>query len=139
MNTDPECLLLSNIQLAEKEDDCRQPVNSSQFDIQLPRLSDTDSLSSATIDMQNMDLPQSTSELKEIDLNNSTVEGESLEHHSISMSNQVPDIDISVIATSIPKPLSKILQEVSIRCKKKDKRTTQLPDIQINIQIHLAL
>ena len=65
-------------------------------------------------------------------MNNSTVEGESLEHHSISMSNQVPDIDISVIATSTPKPLSKILQEVSIRCKKKDKRTTQLPDIQIN-------
>ena len=82
--------------------------------------------------MQNMDLPQSTPELKEIDLNNSTVEGESLEHHSISMSNQVPDIDISVIATSTPKPVSKILQEVSIRCKKKEKRTTQLPDIQIN-------
>ena len=132
MNTDPECLLLSNIQLTEKEDDCRQPVNSSQFDIHLPRLSDTDSLSSATIDMQNMDLPQSTSELKEIDLNNSTVKGESLEQYSISMSNQVPDVDISVIATSTPKLLSKILQEVSIRCKKKDKRTTQLPDIQIN-------
>ena len=132
LNTDPECLLLSNIQLTEKEDDCRQPVNSSQFDIHLPRLSDTDSLSSATIDMQNMDLPQSTSELKEIDLNNSTVEGESLEYHSISVSNQVPSIDISVISTSTPKPLSKILQEVSIRCKKKDKRTTQLPDIQIN-------
>ena len=64
-------------------------------------------------------------------MNNSTVEGESLEHHSIPMSNQVPDIDISVIGTSTPKPLSKILQEVSIRCKKKDKRT-QLPDIQIN-------
>ena len=132
LNTDPECLLLSNIQLTEREDDCRQLVYSSQFDIHLPRLSDTDSLSSATINMQNMDLPQSAPELKEIDLNNSTVEGESLEHHSLSMSNQVPDVDISVIATSIPKSLSKILQEGSIRCKKKDKRTTKLPDIQIN-------
>ena len=67
LNTDPECLLLSNIQLTEKEDDCRQPVNSSQFDIHLPRLSDTDSLSSATIDMQNMHLHQFPPELKEID------------------------------------------------------------------------
>ena len=133
--------MLSNIQLTEKEDDCRQAVNSSQFDIHLPRLSDTDSLSSATIDMQNMDLPQSTSELKEIDLNNSTVEGESLEHHSISISNQVPDIDISVIATSTPKPLSKILQEVSIRCKKKDKKQYNflISKLIHHIQIHLAL
>ena len=66
-----------------------------------------------------IDLPQSTSELKEIDLNNSIVEGESLEHHSVSILNQIPDIDISVFATSTPKPLSKILQEVSIRCKKR--------------------
>ena len=132
MNTDPECLFLSNIQLTEKEDDCRQPVNSSQFDIHLPRLSDTDSLSSAIIDVQNMDLPQSTSELKEICMNNATVECELLEHDSISLPNQIPDIDISVIATSTPKPLSKILQEVSIKCKKKAKRTTQLFDIQIS-------
>ena len=78
-----------------------------------------------------MGLPQSTLELKEIDLNNSTVECESLEHHPISIPkpNQVPDTDTSVIATSTSKPLSKILQEVSIRCKK---TTTQLPTIQIN-------
>ena len=129
----------TNIQLTEKEDDCRQTVNSSQFDIHLPRLSDTDSLTSATIDMQNMGLPQSTLELKEIDLNNSTVEGELLEYHSISTSNQVPDVDISVIATSTPKPLSKILQEVSIRCKKKAKRITQLFDIQINSSLSETL
>ena len=132
LNTDLECLLLSNIQLTEKEDDCRQPVNSSQFNIHLPRLSEADLLSNDTIDVQNMDLPQSTSELKEIDMNDATVECESLEHDSISLPNQIPDIDISVIATSTPKPLSKILQEVSIRCKKKAERTTQLPDIQIN-------
>ena len=65
-------------------------------------------------------------------MNNATVEYGSLEHDSISLPNQIPDIDISVIATSTPKPLSKILQEVSIRCKKKAERTTQLPDIQIN-------
>ena len=56
-----------------------------------------------------MDLPQSTSELKEIDMNNATVECESFEHDSISLPNQIPDIDISVIATFTPKPLSKIL------------------------------
>ena len=39
-------------------------------------------------------------------------------------------INISVTATSIPKPLSILLQEVLIRCKK---RTTQLPTIQINL------
>ena len=89
-------------------------------------------LSNDTIGVQNMDLPQSTSELKEIDINDATVECESLEHDSISLPNRIPDIDISVIATSTPKPLSKILQEVSIRCKKKAERTTQLPDIQIN-------
>ena len=79
-----------------------------------------------------MDLPQSTSELKEIDMNDATVEYESLEHDSISLPNRIPDIDISVIAISTPKPLSKILQEISIRYKKKVERTTQLPDIQIN-------
>ena len=89
-------------------------------------------LSNDTIDVQNMDLRQSTSELKEIDMNDATVECESLEHDSISLPNQIPDIDTSVIATSTPKPLSKILQEVSIRCKKKAERTTQLPDIEIN-------
>ena len=89
-------------------------------------------MSSATIDVQNVDLPQSRSELKEIDMNDATVEYESLEHDSISLPNQIPDIDISVIATSTPKPLSKILPEVSIKCKKKAEITTQLPDIQIN-------
>ena len=84
------------------------------------------------MNVQNMGLPQSTFELKEIDLNNSTVECESLEHHLISTPkpNQVPDTDTSVIATSTSKLLSKILQEVSSRCKK---RTTQLPTIQINL------
>ena len=54
-----------------------------------------------------------------------------LEHHPISIlkPNQVPGIDTSVIATSTSEPLSKILQEVLIRC---NKRTTQLPTIQIN-------
>ena len=132
LNTDPECSLSSRIQLIEEDDVCSQPADSCQLNIHLPGLSDTDSLSSATIDVQNMDLPQSTSELKEIDMNNATVECELLEHDSISLPNQIPDIDISVIATSTPKPLSKILQEVSIRCKKKADRTTQLPDIQIN-------
>ena len=132
LNTDPECFLSSSIQLIEEDDVCSQPADSCQLNIHLPGLNDTDSLSSATIDVQNMDLPQSTSELKEIDMNNATVECELLEHDSISLPNQIPDIDISVIATSTPKPLSKILQEVSIRCKKKAERTTQLPDIQIN-------
>ena len=130
LNTDPECSLSSSIQLIEEDDVCSQPADSCQLNIHLPGLNDTDSLSSATIDMQNMDLPQSTSELKEIYMNNATVECELLEHDSISLPNQIPDI--SVIATSTPKPLSKILQEVSIRCKKKAERTTQLPDIQIN-------
>ena len=120
---------LTSNQLIEKDDDCSQPANSCQLNIHLPRLSEADLLSNDTIDM---DLPQSTSELKEIDMNNAAVKCKSLEHHSISMPNQVPDIDISVIATSTPKPLSKILQEESIRCKKKAKRTTQLFDIQIN-------
>ena len=132
LNTDPECSLSSRIQLMEEDDVCSQPADSCQLNIHLPGLNDTDSLSSATTDVQNMDLPQSTSELKEIDMNNATVECELLEHDSISLPNQIPDIDISVIATSTPKPLSKILQEVSIRCKKKAERTTQLPDIQIN-------
>ena len=132
LNTDPECSLSSSIQLTEEDDVCSQPADSYQLNIHLPGLNDTDSLSSATIDVQNMDLPQSTSELKEIDMNNATVECELLEHDSISLPNQIPDIDISVIATSTPKPLSKILQEVSIRCKKKAERTTQLSDIQIN-------
>ena len=131
-NTDPKCLLLSNIQLIEEDDVCSQPADSCQLNIHLPGLNDTDSLPSATIDVQNVDLPQSTSELKEIDMNNATVECELLEHDSISLPNQIPDIDISVIATPTPKPLSKILQEVSIRCKKKAERTIQLPDIQIN-------
>ena len=130
LNTDPECSLSSSIQLTEEDDVCSQPADSCQLNIHLPGLNDTDSLSSATIDVQNMDLPQSTSELKEIYMNNATVECELLEHDSISLPNQIPDI--SVIATSTPKPLSKILQEVSIRCKKKAERTTQLPDIQIN-------
>ena len=132
LNTDPECSLSSSIQLTEEDDVCSQPADSCQLNIHLPGQNDTDSLSSATIDVQNVDLPQSTSELKEIDMNNATVECELLEHDSISLHNQIPDIDISVIATSTPKPLSKILQEVSIRCKKKAERTTQLPDIQIN-------
>ena len=132
LNTDPECSLSSRIQLIEEDDVCSQPADSCQLNIHLPGINDTDSLSSATIDVQNMDLPQSTSELKEIDMNNATVECELLEHDSISLPNQIPDIDISVIAISTPKPLSKILQEVSIRCKKKAERTTQLPDIQIN-------
>ena len=131
-NIDPKCLLLSNIQLIEKDDVCSQPADSCQLNIHLPGLNDTDSLSSATIDVQNVDLPQSTSELKEIDMNNATVECKLLEHDSVSLPNQIPDLDISVIATSTPKPLSKILQEVSIRCKKKAERATQLPDIQIN-------
>ena len=64
-------------------------------------------------------------------MNNSTIECESFEHQLISITkpNQGPDIDISIIATSTPKLLSKILPEVSIRCKR---RTTQLPTIQIN-------
>ena len=132
LNTDPECSLSSSIQLTEEDDVCSQPADSCQLNIHLPGLNDTDSLSSATIDVQNVDLPQSISELKEIDMNNATVECELLEHDSISLPNQIPDIDISVIATSTPKPLSKILQEVSIRCKKKAERTKQLPDIQIN-------
>ena len=132
LNTDPECSLSSSIQLTEEDDVSSQPADSCQLNIHLPGLNDTDSLSSATIDVQNMDLPQSTSELKEIDMNDAIVEYESLEHDSISLPNQIPDIDISVIAKSTPKPLFKILQEVSIRCKKKAERTTQLPDIQIN-------
>ena len=132
LNTDPECSLSSSIQLTEEDDVCSQPADSCQLNIHLSGLNDTDSLSSATIDVQNMALPQSTSELKEIDMNNATVECELLEHDSISLPNQIPDIDISVTATSTPKPLSKILQEVSIRCKKKAERTTQLSDIQIN-------
>ena len=83
-NIDPKCLLLSNIQLIEKDDDCSQPANSCQLDIHLPTLSETDLLSNDTIDVQNMDLPQSTSELKENDMNHATVEYESLEHDSIS-------------------------------------------------------
>ena len=132
LNADPEYSLSSSIQLTEEDDVCSQPADSCQLNIHLPGLNDTDSLSSATIDVQNMDLPQSTSELKEIDMTNATVECELFEHDSISLPNQIPDIDISVIATSTPKPLSKILQEVSVRCKKKAERTTQLPDIQIN-------
>ena len=132
LNTDLECSLSSRIQLIEEDDVCSQPADSCQLNINLPGLNDTDSLSSTTTDVQNMDLPQSTSELKEIDMNNTTVECELLEHDSISLPNQIPDIDISVIDTSTPKPLSKILQEVSIRCKKKAERTTQLPDIQTN-------
>ena len=132
MNTDPECFLSSSIQLTEKDDVCSQPADSCQLNIHLLRLSEADLLSNNTIDVQNMDLPQSTSELKEIDMNDATVEYESLEHDSISLPNQIPDIDISVIATSTPKPLSKILHEALIRCKKKAERTTQLPDIQIN-------
>ena len=132
LNTDPECSLSSSIQQTEEDDVCSQPADSCQLNIHLPRLSEADLLSNDTIDVQNMDLPQSTSELREIDMNDATVECESLEHYSISLPNQIPDIDISVIATSTPKPLSKILQEVSIRCKKKAERTKQLPDIQIN-------
>ena len=50
-NTDPKCLLLSNIQLIEKDDDCSQPANSCELDIHLPTLSETDLLSSDTIDV----------------------------------------------------------------------------------------
>ena len=80
------------------------------------------------MNVQNMGLLQSTFKLKEIDLNNSIFECESLEHHPISIPkpNQVPDTDTSVIATSTSNLLSKILQEVLIRCKK---RTTHLPTI----------
>ena len=62
---------------------------------------------------QNMGLPQSIFELKEINLNNSTVECESLENHPISVTkrNQVPDIDTSVIAISTSKLLPKILNQ----------------------------
>ena len=84
MNTDPECSLSSSIQLTEEDDVCSQPADSCQLNIQLPGLNDTDSLSSATINVQNMNLSQSTSELKEIDMNDATVECESLEHDSIS-------------------------------------------------------
>ena len=104
--------MFSNIHLIEKDDDCSQPANSCQLDIHLPTLSETDLLSNDTTDVQTMDLPQSTSELKEIDMNDATVEYESLEHDSISLPQ-----------SHYPK---------SIRCKKKAERTTQLPDIQIN-------
>ena len=132
MNTDPECSLSSSIQQTEEDDVCSQLADSCQLNIHLPRLSEADLLSNDTVDVQNMDSPQSISELKKIDMNDATVECELLEHDSISLPNQIPDIDISVIATSTPKPLSKILQEVSIGCKKKAERTKQLPDIQIN-------
>ena len=99
MNTDPECSLSSSIQLTEEDDVCSQPADSCQLNIHLSGLNGTELLSSGTIDVQNMDLPQSTSELKEIDVNNATVECELLEHDSISLPNQIPDIDISVIAT----------------------------------------
>ena len=75
--------MLFNIQLIEKDYDCSQPANSCQLDIHLPRLSETDLLSNDTIDVQNMDLFQ----LKEIDMNNATVECESLEHDSMSLPN----------------------------------------------------
>ena len=87
LNTDPECSLSSSIQLTEEDDVCSQPADSCQLNIHLSGLNDTDSLSSATIDVQNMDLPQSTSELKEVDMNDATVECESLEHDSISLPN----------------------------------------------------
>ena len=45
----------------EEDDVCSQPADSCQLNIHLPGLNDTDSLSSATIDVQNVDLPQSTS------------------------------------------------------------------------------
>ena len=137
-NSDPKCLLLSNIELIEKDDDCSQPANSCQLNIHLPTLSETDLLSNNTIDVQNMDLPQSTSELREIDMNDATVEYESLDHDSISLPNQIPDMVISVIATSTPKPLSKILQEVSVRCKK-EQHSFLISKLTHHIQIHLAL
>ena len=110
------------------ETDCSHLINSSYLNAHLPIPSNIRLLSKDTMNAQNIGLPQSTFELKEID---STVECESLEHHLISIPkpHQVPDIDTSVIATSTSKLLSKILQEVSIRCKK---RTTHLPTIQIN-------
>ena len=136
LNTDLECLLLSNIQLTEKEEDCRQPVNSSQFNIHLPRLSKADLLSNDTIDVQNMDLPQSTSELKEIDMNDATVECESLEHDSISLPNQIPDIDISVIATSTPKPLSKSCKkyQLDVRRRLKEQHSLLISKLTHHIQ-----
>ena len=145
MNTDPECFLSSSIQLIEEDDVCSQPADSCQLNIHLPGLNDTDSLSSTTIDVQNVDLPQSTSELKEIDMNNATVECELLEHDSISLHNQIPDIDISVIATSTPKPLSKILQEVpqkyqlDVRKRLKEQHSFLISKLIHHIQIHLAL
>ena len=87
LNTDPECFLSSSIQLTEKDDICSQPADSCQLNIHLPRLGEADLLSNDTIGVQNMDLPQSTSELKEIDMNDAIVECESHEHDSISLPN----------------------------------------------------
>ena len=114
------------------ETDGSQLTNSSHLNAHLPIPSNIGLLSNDSMNVQNMGFPQSTFELKEIDWNNSTVECESLEHHLIftPKPNQVPITDTSVIATSTSKLLSEILQEVSIRCKK---RTTQLPTIQINL------
>ena len=76
--------VIKHHKLTEKDDVCSQPADSCQLNIHLPRLSEADLLSNDTLDVQNMDLPQSTSELKEIDINDVTVEYESLEHGSIS-------------------------------------------------------
>ena len=70
LNTDPECSLSSSIQLTEEDDVCSQPADSCQLNIHLPGLNDT--------------------ELKEIDMNNATVECELLEHDLISLPNQIP-------------------------------------------------
>ena len=79
------------------ETDGSQLTNSSHLNAHLPIPSNIRLLSNDTMNVQNMGLPQSTFELKEIDLNNSTVECESLEHHLISTPkpNHIPDTDTS--------------------------------------------
>ena len=90
------------------ETDGSQLTNSSHLNAHLPIPSNIRLLSNDSMNVQNMGLPQSAFELKEIDWNNSTVECESLEHHPISTPkpNKVPITDTSVIATSTPKLLS---------------------------------
>ena len=108
-----------------------QLTSCSHLNAHLPIPSNIRLLSNDSMNVQGMGLPQSTFELGEVDWNNSMVECESLEHHPISTPkpNQVPITDTSVIAASTSKLLSGVLQEVSIRCRKR----TQLPTIQINL------
>ena len=79
------------------EADGSQLTSSSHLNALLPIPSNIRLLSKDTMNVQNMDLPQCTLELKEIDLNNSTLECESLEHHPISIPkpNQIPDTLLS--------------------------------------------